>query len=410
MNPATRTRLLNQWIQQHSQQTLCYPALHGFLCARLTGPALPDWQAPLSGLFEDACEPDAQSGAALSHLITELETLADEGQLALPSQCRLSTGTPEQVFAKTHPLGQWSYGFSLGLACWPAPTDLNAPLTRLRYSLAAELCLFRDEPMARMLHQAAGSELSFLDFCKRQRQQMKAALNQLLILDQQLSVSDDQQAPETEQSRQWQAWFEQAAACRDPGTRLGWFDKIIHDAEPQFDDTFWQATAGHGWGAEAARPLLAARAGRADCLLRLGELDGARAEYLALLALCVSDEPGSRHPLSSLYARSGEWDALQALLMRFDEASCWLRYNQALMIFVREGDAAAAPYLAAAMAINPHVPACLLGQRKLPKQDPQAWQAGSRDEAALYALQSKEAWLGHNALIWLRKRATQKAN
>ena len=47
----------------------------------------------------------------------------------------------------------------------------------------AELCLFRDKPMAMMLHQAAASELPFLDFCKRQRQQMKTALNLLLGQD-----------------------------------------------------------------------------------------------------------------------------------------------------------------------------------------------------------------------------------
>lgn len=410
MNPATRTRHLNQWIQHQSAQEMSYPALHGFLCARLVGPTAPDWQAPLSGLFEDECEPDAQSGAALQHLIAELEALADEGQLALPGQCRLSSETPEQVFQQTHPLGQWSYGFSLGLARWPTPTDLNAPLTRLRYSLAAELCLFRDEPMARMLHQAAGGELSFLDFCKRQRQQMKAALNQLLTLDQHALASDDQEAPETEQSQRWQQWFELAAGCRDPQARLGWFERIIADAEPLFDDAFWQAHAGHGWGAREARPLLAARAGRADCLLRLGHLAEAREAYLALLTLCQADEPGSRHPLSSLYARLGDWEALRALLVRFDEASCWLRYNQALMVFAREGEAAARPHLAAALALNPHVPACLLGQRKLPKQDPQHWQAGSRDEAALYSLQSREAWLGHNALIWLRKSTAKKSN
>ncbi|HHQ4650493.1 TPA: UPF0149 family protein, partial [Aeromonas hydrophila] len=64
---------------------------------------------------------------------------------------------------------------------------------------------------------------------------------------------------------------------------------------------------------------------------------------------------------------------------------------------------AAQPLLSAAIKANAHVPACLLGQRKLPKQEPHSWQAGSRDEAALYTLQSREAWLKHNALIWLRK-------
>ena len=51
MNPATRTRHLTQWIQTHSQQEMSYPALHGFLCARLAGPVAPDWQDPLAGLL-----------------------------------------------------------------------------------------------------------------------------------------------------------------------------------------------------------------------------------------------------------------------------------------------------------------------------------------------------------------------
>ncbi|MNC64741.1 hypothetical protein D3C75_1149700 [compost metagenome] len=80
------------------------------------------------------------------------------------------------------------------------------------------------------------------------------------------------------------------------------------------------------------------------------------------------------------------------------------------MVFVCEGSDAARPHLVAALAANPHVPACLLGQRKLPRQEPSHWQAGSRDEAALYTLQSREAWLDHNALIWLRKHTVTKAN
>ena len=120
MNPATRTRHLNQWIQSHSQQDMSYPALHGFLCARLTGPTAPDWQDPLAGLLPHDAELDEKSAEALHHLIAELEAQADDAQLALPSQCRLSTDNPEQVFDKRHPLGQWSYGFSQGVAWWPS--------------------------------------------------------------------------------------------------------------------------------------------------------------------------------------------------------------------------------------------------------------------------------------------------
>ncbi|BEE17834.1 hypothetical protein VAWG006_20870 [Aeromonas enteropelogenes] len=403
MNPSTRTRHLNQWIQQHSAQDMTYPALHGFLCARLVGPEQPDWQQPLAGLLEQDAELDEKCAEALHHLIAELESLADEEQLALPSQCRLPSDDPEQVFDKQHPLGQWCYGFSQGFATWPKPKDLNDLTTQHRFSLAAELCLFRDKPMAQMLYSAAASDLPFAEFCKRQRQHMKSALNQLLNLEQYQAAPSAEVALDSEQAEQWQKWFALADASRDHKVRLGWFDKIIADANPLFDDTFWQQTAGHGWSSHEARPLLAARAGRADCLLQLGQLAEARAEYLDLLTLCQADEPGCRYHLSTLYARQGDWQALAGLLVRFDEASSWLLYNKALMVFATKGAEAAREHLLAAINANPHIPACLLGQRKLPKQEPGSWQAGSRDEAALYALYTRDAWLKHQALLWLRK-------
>ena len=78
------------------------------------GARAPDWQDPLAGLLPHDAALDEKSAEALHHLIAELEAQADDAQLALPSQCRLSTDNPEQVFDKRHPLGQWSYGFSQG--------------------------------------------------------------------------------------------------------------------------------------------------------------------------------------------------------------------------------------------------------------------------------------------------------
>lgn len=98
---------------------------------RLTGPTAPDWQDPLAGLLPHDATLDEKSAEALHHLIAELEAQADDAQLALPSQCRLSTDNPDQVFEQSHPLGQWSYGFSQGVARWPTPTDLE----RSRHSL-----------------------------------------------------------------------------------------------------------------------------------------------------------------------------------------------------------------------------------------------------------------------------------
>ena len=403
MTPSTRTRYLNQWIQSRSKQDMTYPALHGFLCARLVSPQQPDWQDPLAGLLKQDIELDEKSTEALADLIAELEAQADDAQLTLPSQCRLPSDNPEQVFEQSHPLGQWCYGFSQGFATWPTPSNLNDPLTQYRFSLAAELSLFRDKAMARMLYSAVASELPFMEFCKRQRQHMKAALNQLLNIEHYQPTPSTELSCNSEQAEQWQRWFELADNCCDQQARLGWFTKIINDASPLFDQTLWQQVAGHSWSVPELRPLLAARAGRADCLLRLGKLNEAKTEYLDLLTLCLTDELGCRYHLSTLYTLQGDWSALAALLVRFNEASSWLLYNKALMIFATEGAAVAKPYLLAAIDANPHIPACLLGQRKQPKQEPPHWQPGSRDEAAHYALYNKPAWLKQHALIWLRK-------
>ena len=125
---------------------------------------------------------------------------------------------------------------------------------------------------------------------------MKTALNLLLGQDHYEAEPEESPSLDNEQTRQWQQWFELAAESRDPLPRLGWFERIIADANLLFDEAFWQAHAGHGWQVPEARPLIAARAGRADCLLRLGQLGQARDEYLALLALCRADEPACRHP------------------------------------------------------------------------------------------------------------------
>ena len=52
---------------------MSYPALHGFLCARLAGPVAPDWQDPLAGLLPHDAALDEKSAEALHHLIAELE-------------------------------------------------------------------------------------------------------------------------------------------------------------------------------------------------------------------------------------------------------------------------------------------------------------------------------------------------
>jgi hypothetical protein len=407
MTPSVRTRQLNSWLAVHLP-TLGYPALHGFLCARLTSPEAPNWHLPLAGLWQG--ELDERTNAALQSLIAELTEQADTGTLSLPSQCRLPAETPELAFAADQPLSQWSQGFACGFANWPPARNLNDPLTMQRFSLAAELCLFRDSEMARMLHQALPEPQPFAEFLRRSRHGMKSALNTLLVLEEVMDSADMQSASDEPASIQideahltlWQQWFEKARLSRQPAAQLPWFERIIADAEPLFDESLWQQHQGYAWGEPALRPLLAARAARADCLRQLGQYAAARGEYEALLSLCLDDPMGCRYPLSSLYALTAAWDELAALLTRFAEASSWLLFNRVLLAFVRDGEQAATALLPAALAANPHVRSALLGQRRLPKQEPEGYLPASRQEADSYALATRQAWLQQSALMWLR--------
>jgi tetratricopeptide (TPR) repeat protein len=161
---------------------------------------------------------------------------------------------------------------------------------------------------------------------------------------------------------------------------------------------------GHFWGLLETRPYMRARAGLAQALRAAGQTDEAIAHYRDMLRLNPNDNQGVRYDLAACLLDAGRDVDLALLLDQYAEdiSAAWA-YARALLAFRTGGDTERArELLAAARAANPHVPAYLLGRKKLPKRQPDYIQFGDDTEAIVYAGDHASGWKhSPGALDWL---------
>jgi hypothetical protein len=99
-------------------------------------------------------------------------------------------------------------------------------------------------------------------------------------------------------------------------------------------------------------------------------------------------------------------DELTGLLGKYeDDGSATWAYAAALLAFRKGGDDEdARELLVTAQKVNPHVPAYLLGKKKLPKRLPDYIGMGDENEAVVYASGAAGGWKkAAGALDWLRQ-------
>ncbi|MBB4265409.1 hypothetical protein [Roseospira visakhapatnamensis] len=165
---------------------------------------------------------------------------------------------------------------------------------------------------------------------------------------------------------------------------------------------------GHFWGILETRPYMRARAALADCLWEMGDRDEAVAHWRDMLRLCPNDNLGIRHVLAPKLLHLNLFEAARDLLDEYEEPDFaeWA-YTDALLKYKQGGPTSGAgKALAAAIKANPHVPAYLLGETRLPKQPPPHYALGSKEEAVLYVFSSLETWTStKGALAWLNETA-----
>lgn len=191
---------------------------------------------------------------------------------------------------------------------------------------------------------------------------------------------------------------EEAAELYEQGMRAG--QRALGEAPFKED-------VGHFWGLLETRPYMRARAGYAQALERLGCRDEAVEHYRDLLRLNPGDNQGIRYVLLRLLVDlDRDEDARDLIENTGDEITAAWPYTEALLAF-RRGEEASA-LLQDAFQKNRHVPAYLLGRRRLPKNLPDYIGLGDRSEAVTYAAEYKTIWRKTpGALGWLRESLSE---
>lgn len=177
---------------------------------------------------------------------------------------------------------------------------------------------------------------------------------------------------------------------------------------------------GYFWGILETRPYMRARAGLATALWKLGEHRAAMEHARDMLRLNPGDNQGIRYMLlewllaEQQRGNEVEREAVAKLLAEYEEdaSAAWL-YGRALHLFM-QGDVAegitdaATEALRVAIEQNPHVPAYLLGTKKLPRRLPDYVGWGDDAEAVVYAEAAMPRWLAApGAMDWLNETVSR---
>lgn len=181
---------------------------------------------------------------------------------------------------------------------------------------------------------------------------------------------------------------------------IGTLRKIVAGAEERLGKKAFTEFAGHFWGFHETRPYMRARAALADALHRAGRIESAATEVEAMLELNPGDNQGLRYRLLACHLALAKLDDARALFVRFPdefEFNTVFAWAKVLERFLSGKPQEALQALAAAQKQNAFSKAYVLGHRKIPKNPPDSYAPGSKEEAACFAADLQSAWNAHSA-------------
>lgn len=190
------------------------------------------------------------------------------------------------------------------------------------------------------------------------------------------------------------------------GRAREYYQKGVEAGERVLGQPYFEENAGHFWGLIETRPYMRAREGLANILWELGRAEEALAHFREMLRLNPGDNQGIRYSLLNLLVEQEQEVEAQALLAEYDEGSAEWLYTKALLTFRQAGAGQVADEaLREAMEMNPHVPAYLVGRKRIPPQLPPYIGFGDDNEAVTYAARYLRAWRRTpGAVDWLQGR------
>jgi tetratricopeptide (TPR) repeat protein len=198
------------------------------------------------------------------------------------------------------------------------------------------------------------------------------------------------------------AWLLVKSYCPPlpPDEEIETLRKLVAGAEERLGKQVFTDYAGHFWGYHETRPYMRARSALADALLRAGRVESAAAEVEGILELNPDDNQGLRYRLLAFYLALGRLDDTRRLFARYPDEFNYntvFAWSKVLECFLSGKPEEALEALAVAQKQNAFTKAYLLGHRKLPKNPPDTYAPGSKEEAACFAADLQLAWNAHPA-------------
>ncbi len=197
-------------------------------------------------------------------------------------------------------------------------------------------------------------------------------------------------------------WLQEAVAIYRRGVAAG---------ERAIGKKAFKENVGHFWGILETRPYMRALQGLAMTLWEDRQREEAIEHFWELLRLNPNDNQGNRDLLMPRLIELGRDEDAERLYKQYREGiTAGWKYSRALLDFRKHGDSAVSKKsLRQALKQNPHVPAFVLGRKKMPRYLPESFGFGDENEAIGYAFGDKAAWKATpGALEWLAATAKAK--
>ncbi|MDB6067404.1 MAG: hypothetical protein JWR26_3612 [Pedosphaera sp.] len=181
--------------------------------------------------------------------------------------------------------------------------------------------------------------------------------------------------------------------------------KVVAIGEKSLGPKAFKEFAGAFWGFIETRPYMRARVRLAEVLRMAGRMDEAVAEYQAMLELNPNDNQGVRFSLLPCLLTLNRLKEARKLFKKYPqefEFNAVFAWGRVLERFLSEDPAGATVALAGARKQNRHMQIYVKGHRKLPREMPEAYAPGSKEEAICFAENVRAAWASHPAALkWL---------
>lgn len=189
-----------------------------------------------------------------------------------------------------------------------------------------------------------------------------------------------------------------------PADEIEFLRKLLKIAENRLGQKAFKEFVGAFWGFHETRPYMRVREMLAQHLRAAGQLEEAITEWQAMLELNPGDNQGVRYALLSSLLTLDRLEEARKLFehypeFEFNAAFAW---GRVLERFLSNDLAGVMTALEVARKQNPHMQAYVKGHRKVPRQLPEAYSPGSREEAICFAEGVRAAWEKHPAALkWL---------